>query len=101
MLAGYFLGAAAINLTTGEIAFPYALSIAIGNTAGPIVGAFMLKNILGFQGAFNQKRDLLFFMLTAPGSMLITATIGTLSLYAGGYLSDDLFLSGMAGLVAG
>lgn len=94
---GIFLGAAAINLTTGEIAFPYALSIAIGNTTGPIVGAFMLKNILGFQGAFNQKRDLLFFMLTAPGSMLITATIGTLSLYAGGYLSDDLFFQAWLG----
>lgn len=94
---GIFLGAAAINLTTGEIALPYALSMATGNTLGAVSGAFMLKNLTDFHRVFRKKYDLAVFMLTASGSMLITATIGTLSLYVGEQLADNLFFQAWLG----
>jgi diguanylate cyclase (GGDEF)-like protein/PAS domain S-box-containing protein len=94
---GVFLGAVAINLTTGEIAFPFVLSMAAGNTVGAVLGALILKKLTDFQSVFSKKHDLVVFMLTASGSMLITATIGTLSLYADGQLSDDLFFQAWLG----
>lgn len=94
---GIFLGAAAINLTTGDISFSCAFSIATGNTLGALLGAFILKNLTDFQSLFRKKHDLVVFMLTAPSGMLITASIGTLSLYADGQFSDDLIFQAWLG----
>ena len=48
---GIFLGALVTNLSTGDLTSPVALAIASGNTAGPVLGALLLKKVLGFQTA--------------------------------------------------
>ena len=94
---GIFLGALVTNLSTGDLTSPVALAIASGNTAGPVLGALLLKKVLGFQNCFIRGRDVTAFLLIGPGSMLLTATIGVFALYAGGMLSFDLLSQAWTG----
>ena len=87
---GIFLGALVTNLSTGDLTSHVALAIAIGNTAGPVLGALLLKKVMGFQNSFIRGRDVTTFLLIGPGSMLLTASIGVFALYAGGMLSLDV-----------
>ena len=84
---GVLLGALLVNLTTSGLSIPIALSIAIGNTLGPILGALILKRLARPEDLFKRSRHVIAFILIASGTMLLTATAGTLSLYAGGKLS--------------
>lgn len=94
---GIFLGALLVNLTTGELAFTTALEIALGNTLAPAFGALMLKRTIGSQNIFRRGRDVVTFILITAGSMLLSATGGTLSLYFNGLLSSDLVFDGWLG----
>lgn len=94
---GIFLGALVTNLSTGDLTSPVALAIAIGNTAGPVLGAVLLRKVLGFQNSFIRGRDVTAFLLIGPGSMLLTASIGVFALYAGGMLPFDLLSQAWAG----
>ncbi len=87
---GVFLGALLVNLTTSGLSIPVALSIAVGNTLGPVLGALILKRLARPENLFKRSRDVIAFILIASGTMLLTATAGTLSLYAGGKLLRDL-----------
>jgi diguanylate cyclase (GGDEF)-like protein/PAS domain S-box-containing protein len=87
---GIYLGALAVNLTAGELALPTALGIALGNTLGPILGALLLKRVVGFQLNFARGLDVVGFILIAPASMLVTASVGVLALFTSGKLSTDL-----------
>ena len=87
---GVFLGALLVNLTTSGLSIPIALSIAVGNTLGPVLGALILKRLVRPENLFKRSRDVIAFILIASSTMLLTATAGTLSLYAGGKLSSDL-----------
>ncbi|HEX8873770.1 MAG TPA: MASE1 domain-containing protein, partial [Nitrosospira sp.] len=84
---GVFLGAVAVNLTTGDLSVPIALGIGIGNTLAPVCGAFLLGRITRFQANFLRGRDAVSFMLIASGSMLVSATGGIISLCADGKLA--------------
>ncbi|MDV6348729.1 EAL domain-containing protein [Nitrosomonas sp. Is35] len=94
---GIFLGALVTNLSTGDLTSPVALAIAIGNTAGPVLGAVLLRKVLGFQNSFIRGRDVTAFLLIGPGSMLLTASIGVFALYAGGMLPFDLLSQAWTG----
>ncbi|MDV6342824.1 EAL domain-containing protein [Nitrosomonas sp. Is24] len=87
---GIFLGALVTNLATGDLTSHVALAIAIGNTAGPVLGALLLRKVMGFQNSFIRGRDVTTFLLIGPGSMLLTASIGVFALYAGGMLPFDV-----------
>ena len=87
---GVLLGALLVNLTTSGLSIPVALSIAVGNTLGPVLGARMLNRLARPENLFKRSRDVIAFILIASGTMFLTATVGTLSLYAGGKLLRDL-----------
>ena len=94
---GIFLGALVTNLSTGDLTSHVALAIAIGNTAGPVLGALLLKKVMGFQNSFIRGRDVTTFLLIGPGSMLLTASIGVFALYAGGMLPFDVLSQAWTG----
>ncbi len=84
---GVALGALAVNLAVGE-AWPTALGIAMGNTAGPLLAAWLLRRI-GFHTAFDRKRDILLLAAAAAGGMLVSASTGVTMLSLAGRLPDD------------
>ena len=94
---GIFLGALVTNLSTGDLTSHVALAIAIGNTAGPVLGAVLLRKVMGFQNSFLCGRDVTAFLLIGPGSMLLTASIGVFALYAGGMLPFDVLSQAWTG----
>lgn len=94
---GIFLGALVTNLSTGDLTSPVVLAIALGNTVGPVLGALLLKKVMGFQNSFVRARDVTTFLLIGPGSMLLTASIGVFALYAGGMLSFDVLTRAWVG----
>lgn len=87
---GIFVGALVTNLFVGDLTSSVALAIAFGNTAGPMLGALLLQKVMGFQNDFMRGRDVTPFLLVGSGSMLLTASIGVFTLYAGGMLPFDL-----------
>ena len=94
---GILLGALAINLSVGELTPAIALEISLGNSAGPVLGALLLKRVLAFSYGLADGRDVTTFLLIGPGSMLLTASIGVLALYAGGMLPVDLIFQAWIG----
>ena len=74
------LGAFATNLTTG-IAPEAALAIAIGNCLEALTGFYLLR-AMGFHIGLQRIRDVVALVVLAAGiSTMISATIGTISLY--------------------
>ncbi len=94
---GIFMGALVTNLFIGNLPPPVALVIALGNTAGPMLGALLLQKVMGFKNNFLHGRDVTIFLLIGPSSMLLTASIGVLALYTGGMLSFDLLFRAWTG----
>jgi PAS domain S-box-containing protein len=82
-------GAFAANLWNGA-PLPVALGIAAGNTLEAVGGVWMLRRIPGFSPELEKLRDVLGLVtLGAVGSSAISATVGVLSLRAGGIVSAD------------
>lgn len=87
LLPGVALGAFAANASTA-VSLLTAAGIAAGNTLEAFLGAFLLQRLGGFRCAFTRFGHVLgLFGLAAMGSTTVAATIGTLSLWAGGSLS--------------
>lgn len=73
-----------------------AAATAVGNVLAPLVAATALQR-LGFDRQLVHKRDAsLIVFVGALASMLISATIGALTLVASGAIDDDRFLAAWA-----
>ncbi len=84
---GVFLGALVVNFITGA-SLPVALGIAVGNTLEPVIATIALKR-MGFHLSLDRLKDVLALILL--GGIVgpsIAATIGSLSLLAGGIVSS-------------
>lgn len=87
---GVALGAFLVN---GSLAAPMgvALGMAAGNTLEALTGAYLLRR-LGFLPTLENLKSVLYLMLpVALGSTLISATLGTLSLFWAGMLPQSAF----------
>jgi signal transduction histidine kinase len=83
------LGAFLVNFLTGA-SLPVAFGISAGNTLEALIGAYLLIRFTKIHISLERVRDvmgLIFF--GAIGSTLVSATIGTTSLYAGGIISSS------------
>ena len=81
------LAAFLVNLTTAGTILT-SLGISIGNTLEAVVGAYFLLRCARGRRAFERAEDVFkFAILTALGSTAISATIGLLSLKAGGFVA--------------
>src|SRR5690349_17943816 len=79
------LAAFAANLPIHTGVLP-AVVTAVGNTAAPLVAAFLLER-LGFRRQLDRGRDAMLLVFPAAlGSMLISATVGTATLVASGVI---------------
>jgi signal transduction histidine kinase/ActR/RegA family two-component response regulator len=78
------LGAFLANITANEY-WPTACGIALGNTLEAVVGAWLLRRVVQFNGTLGQLKDVLGLVVLAAGvSTTISATIGVTSLCLGG-----------------
>src|SRR5262249_8611744 len=59
---GIVIGALFVNLTTG-IPLPAILIITFGDTLGPVVATYILRNIVPFKVTFDQISDVITFTL--------------------------------------
>ena len=84
---GVALGAFAVNYTIGERP-PVALAIAVGNTLGPMLAAWILRRT-SFRPAFDRQRDIVLLAVAAVSGMLVSASLGVLSLSIAGMLPDE------------
>lgn len=89
---GILLGSLLIYFSTDKFTLSTALAVALGNTLAPLVGASLLKKTIGTRNIFGRDRDVVIFILITASSMVLSATGGTLSLYASGLLANDLIL---------
>lgn len=81
---GIFLGAFASNALSQEALYT-AAGIALGNTAGPLAGAYLLRRFVGIDADLSRLRDVLgLAFLGAALAMTITASNGVAHLALGG-----------------
>jgi signal transduction histidine kinase len=81
---GVFIGAFVANMLTGAPPL-VALGIAAGNTLEAVVGAYLLRRIVGFRPSLDGLQDVLGLIVLAAGlSTMISSTVGVSSLYLGG-----------------
>jgi integral membrane sensor domain MASE1 len=92
------LGAFLTNLWHGAPP-AVAMGIAVGNTLEALAGATAIRHIPGFSTAFDRVRDALALVFVALSSTTISATLGVLSLTAGGILATDNFCRNLASVV--
>lgn len=87
---GITLGALVVNAMLGPT-LPAVLMIAAGNTVAPVVAYLLLKRV-GFRSDFNSVRDVLeLVFLGALAAMLISATVGAVTLLVAGRVSAHGF----------
>jgi PAS domain S-box-containing protein len=78
------LGAFLVNWSEGAPLLG-ALGISLGNTLEAVTGAYLLKQIVGFDNTFRKLRNVIgFVFLAAIVSTLVSATIGVASLFVVG-----------------
>jgi PAS domain S-box-containing protein len=81
---GIALGAFLANATANE-PLGTAAGIALGNTLEALLGAWLLRSLVGFDTALERVQDVLGLVVLAAGvSPLVSATIGATSLCLGG-----------------
>jgi PAS domain S-box-containing protein len=84
---GITLAALLVNIWIGAPTF-VASGIAVGNTLEALLGALLLRRVVGFHPAMDRLRDVLgFVILAAGGSPLVSASIGVTSGWLGGVIS--------------
>ena len=89
---GVFLGALGANLLVGAPIAP-ALGIGIGNTGEALVGAALLRRVPGFSRALESVRSVIALVVGAALlSTTIGATVGVVSLHAGGIVQTSRLL---------
>ncbi len=86
-----YLAAFAVNALAGE-PLPVALLIGVGNTVAGLVGAHLLRAVQ-FEAALERTRDVLGLVTVAVGSTLLSASVGTASLAAGGLVPWSEYVS--------
>jgi PAS domain S-box-containing protein len=87
------IGAFVANAGAGA-SIPTALGIALGNTLEALLGAFLLSAVPGFRPSLDRLVDALALcVLAAFVSTAVSASIGTLSLWLGGYVPPGGALS--------
>jgi len=79
---GIALGALVANYLAGE-PIPTAAGVAAGNTLEAVAAAILLRQV-GFHLALDRLGDVLALMLAASLATMVSATIGVVSLCAGG-----------------
>ena len=98
------LGAFAANLSSGA-AWPVAAGIAVGNTLEAVFGAQLLARVGGASGPIRRVAHAALFLAAAVCSPLVAASVGTLSLRAGGVVTPsqvfDVWLAWWLGDVLG
>jgi len=95
MWPGVALAAFAVNLPISEGPLPAAVTAA-GNVLAPLVAAALLQRV-GFRRQLDRQRDALAIVfLGALASMLISATIGAVTLVASGAIPSDQLPSAWA-----
>lgn len=78
------VGAFFVNVTTlGSVAT--SVGIATGNTLEAVIGAWLVERFAGGIGAFSRPQTVLRFALLATIAAAVSASIGLLSLWVGGY----------------
>jgi signal transduction histidine kinase len=83
---GVFLGAWLANVWIGAHGL-VAFGIAIGNSLEAILGAYILRRLMGSKGTLDSLRDVLGLILgAAAASTVVSATIGVTSLGLGGVI---------------
>lgn len=86
---GVAVGALVVNLWGGA-SIPVAAGIAFGNTAEALLGAFALRRLPGFDPSLARVRDVVGFVaLPALASTMVSATVGTSSLWFGGVIPGE------------
>jgi signal transduction histidine kinase len=81
---GVALGALLANLVAGA-PLPAAAAIAAGNTLEALLGAYLLRHVVGFRNRLDRLCDVLgLIVLAALGSTLVSPTIGVTSLHLAG-----------------
>jgi diguanylate cyclase (GGDEF)-like protein/PAS domain S-box-containing protein len=75
---GIFVAAALVNFVAGSDA-RLAVSIAVGNTLGPLAATWLLGTF-GFNPQFYRRRDVALLAGAAAVGMLVSATLGVTSL---------------------
>ena len=86
-LPAIYVAAVLANLSVG-IALSTSLSIGIGNTLAPLATAFLL-NKLKFNRNLIQQKDIGLIIIASCLGMLISATVGSFSLYNGELITSD------------
>jgi phosphoserine phosphatase RsbU/P len=87
LLLGYrvwpaIAGAAFVVNYFSPLSLPAALAIAAGNTAGPVVGAWLVRRLPGFRSSLNGLTDVLALIgIAVPASAALSATVGVAVLY--------------------
>jgi len=77
------LGAFLTNLSTGASPL-VAIGISLGNTFEAVIGAYLLKRLIGFRNSLDRLKDVIgLILLAAIVSTSISATIGVSSLWFG------------------
>ncbi len=98
--AGIFLGAFIINAqaffdfaTIGSMttSFSVGLSIAVGSLIQPVVGANLIQRFARGNDFLQTVKNCLVFVCVIPVMCLISSSIGTVSLYFGGFISAPNF----------
>src|SRR6516162_580298 len=81
---GIALGAFLVNSTTNA-PLATAAGIALGNTLEALLGAWLLRRLVGFDKALERVQDVFGLVVLAAGlSTMVSATIGATSLCLGG-----------------
>jgi signal transduction histidine kinase len=83
---GIFLGAVTTSLLLGT-PFGVALGGGVGNVAEAVIGAYLLRRIPNFSMTLERVTSVVALVVFAGMlSTLIAATVGVISLYAGGFI---------------
>jgi len=90
---GIALGAATVNLAVGT-PWGAACAIAVGNTLGPLLAAWVLRRT-GLHPTFDRKRDIVFLTIAAALGMLVSASLGVSALTLAGMLPARHLAAGL------
>ncbi len=86
------LGAFAANYATGA-SFVVALFIAFGNTLEAYMGAYLLKEWVKIDWSFSQVRDALGLIGVASVATLVSASIGSVTLWFSGIATSETIVT--------
>ncbi|MDD5411849.1 MAG: PAS domain S-box protein, partial [Methylobacter sp.] len=89
---GVFLGAFAAGIMVGD-QFWVSLLIAVGNTLESLFAAWLLSRLSGFDAELNNLRNLMDLVLVGLSSAWISAVIGPLTLWAAGFLTQQILFN--------